>query len=264
MNKINLIQTFYKGLSFYLPQTKKNLVLRGISKSLSSEKESIKHFFVYFDDRLGRGFRVFIQTEYSSEWLQNKLLALFKEYAPDEQNINNEPQFFKTYPPFSVVPMRYIEENDEIFTSKEKIQSIQNLLENLNSLIIQKTEEFDFGNDNQKLEFTLELLIAGVAFNQFSSLSIQREFRLLLKLIPDYKNYLDDKYARTVKESKDAISTFKKSLTLEENEHNLLTLFWKMNEVEDTQKVFEIIFKVLNINAQQKCYCLYVLQNTWQ
>jgi hypothetical protein len=262
MNQINLIQTLYKGFSCYVPKTKKNLVLKDISQFLTNEKGLADHYFIYFDDRLGRGFRVFIQSEYPSELLQNKLLEILKNYASVYQNLNEPHQFFKTYLPFSVVPMRFIEDNDEIFTTKEKIQSIQNLLKNLNLLINQKTEEFDFSNDNQKLEFTLELLIAGVAFNQFSSLSIQQEFKRSLKSIPDYKKYLYDKYARTVENNKDAISTFKKSFALEENKHNFLSLFWERNQVEDTKKLFEIIFKVLDINAQQKCYCLYVLQNT--
>jgi hypothetical protein len=262
MNQINLIQTFYKGFSCYLPKAKTNLVLKDFSEFLANENGLADHYFVYFDDRVGRAFRVFLKTEYSSELVQNKFSDFFKKYASDNQNRNSQHQFFKTYPPFSVVPMRFIEENDEIITSKKHIQSIQFFLENLNSLVVQKTEEFDFGDDNQKLEFTLELLIAGVAFNQFSSLSIQQEFKRLLKAIPDYKKYLDNKYARTIEESKDAISAFKNSLVLEENRDNLFTLFWERNQVEDNRKVFEIIFKVLNINAQQKCYCLYVLQNT--
>ena len=262
MNHINLIQTFYKGFSCYLPKAKMNLILKEISEFLSNEKDIIEHFFIYFDDRVGREFRVFIQTEYSSELLQNKLADFLRNYAVDDQNPNSQHQLFKTYPPFSVVPMGFIEENDEIITSKKYTQSIRFFLENLNSLVVQKTEEFDFGDDNQKLEFTLELLIAGVAFNQFSSLSIQQEFKRSLKSITDYKKYLDDKYFRMVQHSKEAISAFKKSVTSEDNKDNLLTLFWERNQIEDNRKVFEIIFKVLNINAQQKCYCLYVLQNT--
>ena len=262
MNHINLIQTFYKGFSCYLPKANKNLVLKEISEFLSNEKDIIKHFFIYFDDRVGREFRVFIQTEYSSELLQNKLADFLKNYAADNQNPNSQHQLFKTYPPFSVVPMRFIEENDEIITTKKYIQSIQFFFENLNSLIIQKTEEFDFGDDNQKLEFTLELLIAGVAFNQFSSQSVKQEFKRSLKFIPDYKKYLDNKYSRTVEDNKDAISAFKNSVTSKDNEDNLLALFWERNQVEENRNVFEIIFKVLNINAQQKCYCLYVLRNT--
>ena len=251
-----------KGFSCYLPKTQKNLVLKEIYAFLSDEKDLTEHFFMYFDDRVGRGFRVFIQTEYSSELLRDKLTDFLKNYTIDTQNPNSQHQLFKTYPSFSVVPMRFIEENDEIITTKKHIQSIQFFLENLNSIIVQKTEEFDFGDDNQTLEFTLELLIAGVTFNHLSSLSIQREFKLLLKRVPGYKKYLDDKYASMVEQSRDDVFAFKNSLVLAKNRDNLLSLFWKKNQVKNTHQVFEIIFKVLNINNQQKCYCLYVLQNT--
>lgn len=262
MNQINFIQTYYKGFSCYVPHSKVNLVLKDIYELFFKEKGFTEHFFIYFDDRLGRGFRIFLQTEYSSELLLNKFLDFFKTYVSDNQNLNTQHQFFKTYPPFSIVPMRFIEESDEIFTTKNNVQSVQNLLENLIFLIIQKTEDFDFSDGDQKLEFTLELLIAGVAFNQFSSLSIQKEFKFLLKSIPGYKKYLDDNYARTVEDNKDNIAAFKKSLVLAESRDNLLTLFWERNQIGDTEKIFEIIFKVLNISNQQKCYCLYVLQKT--
>ncbi len=262
MSKVNLIQTFYKGFSCYLPKTKKNLVLKDLPKFLFNENVVIEHFFIYFDDRLGRGFRLFVQTSHSSELLQTKFIEFLKKYDSGSQNLKNQHQFFKTYPPFSVVPIRFIEESDEIFTSKGKLQSIQNLLKNLNLLISQKTKDFDFSDDNQKLEFTLELLISGVAFNIFSRVFIQQEFKLMLKSIPDYKKYLDDNYAQRVEESKNVISIFKESLILEENKHNLLSLFWKTNKVENDKKVIEVIFKVLNISVQQQCYCLYILHNT--
>ena len=262
MNQISLIQTYYKGFSCYVPKTKLNLILKDIYELFSNERGLTEHFFLYFDGRLGRGLRIFFQTEFSSESLQSKFLQFLKKYTVENKNLNTQHQFFKTYPPFSVVPMRFIEQNDEIFTRRDNLQSVQNLLKNLSLLITQKTGEFDFGNVDEKLEFTLELLIAGVAFNQLSSLSIQKEFKFILKSIPGYKKYLDDNYARTVKDSDDIVDTFKKSLILEENKNNLLTLFWEINKVVDTIKVFEIIFKVLDIDIQQKCYCLYVLQNT--
>lgn len=51
--------------------------------------------------------------------------------------------------------------------TKDNIQSIQNILGNLGLLIIQKTGEYDFSSSDQKLKFTLKLLIVGVTFNQF-------------------------------------------------------------------------------------------------
>ena len=262
MSQINLIQTFCKGFSFFFPETKKNLVLKDFSKLLTQEEDLSKHFFIYFDNRLGRGFRVFLQTESPLDVLQNRFSAFLKNYSSNQQNANIPHQFFKTYPTFSVVPIRFIEENDEIITTKKQIHSIQLFLENLSSLIVQKTEEFDFSDDNQKLEFTLELLIAGVAFNQFPMPCIQQEFKRLLKLNPTYKKYLVDKYSSAIRDSKEAIFVFKKTLILAENEYNFLSEFWKKNQVDDAQKIFELIFKVLNINMQQKCYCLFVLQNT--
>jgi hypothetical protein len=262
MKKLNLIQSNYKGFSFYFSREKINPILKDLFSQFSKKSTILNHFFFYFDDRFGCGFRLFVDSSLSCTELTTQFNQFIKTYRPHNQSVMKTSQFFATHQPFSVIPIKYIFESDEILFVKKEGQIVRNFLDNLNELIEHKLNDVDFNDNNQKLEFTLELLISGLAFNLFSEKNIQQHLKKYLKEIPNYEAYLKKNYAPSIAENKESIAQFKAQLLSEESTQNPLSKFWRKCDLNNPELILALIFKVLSTGDNQKCYCLYVLRET--
>lgn len=263
MITVGIIQSIYKGFSFYIPKENNAPILRDLINQLSKQKDSIKHFFFYFDHRFDCRFRLFIHSDICSEDLYKSFKSFLKPYASDKQFELTQNQFFSTFPPFSIVPFSYIEPNDEIYILIKNTNSIHKFLENLCVLISIKNLDFDFENKNEKLEFILELLLAGLNFCQVSTNELTKCLKKVSKGRSISNKYLASKYGKTIEDNKESIIDFRKSLLKIENEDNLMNVFWKENLlIKDYYLMISLVFKVLNIETQQQLYCLYLLLKT--
>lgn len=262
MSTVGIIQSNYKGFSFYIPKENNAPILRDLINQLSKQKDAIKHFFFYFDHRFDCRFRFFIHADICSEDLYKSFKSFLKLYTSDKQFEPTQNQFFSTFPPFSVVPFSYIEPNDEIFILTKNTNSIHEFLENLSVLISIKSLDFDFENKNEKLEFVLELLLGSMNICQVSSKELRKCLRMASKIKPNYNKYLASKYGKTIEENKETIMDFRKSLLIAENEDNLMNVFWRENNIGDYNLMISLLFKVLNIETEHQLYCLYLLLQT--
>ena len=129
-------------------------------------------------------------------------------------------------------------------------------------MIVKKSDEIDFENENQKLEFVLELLLSSLAFFDISSKQLLIFYKESLKYKPKLNNYLENTYGKMVEENKENVLIFRKTLMNAEQANDLLNVFWKNNKIRNYKELLRLIFKVLNITSEQQSYCLFVLHKT--
>jgi hypothetical protein len=262
MRKLTLIQSNYKGFSFYFRKEHSNHILKELCDLFLKNELSVNHFFFYFDDRFNCGFRLFVDSNLSIHELLFQLNEFIKTNSIDNHLTTNNRQFFSTHQPNSVIPIEYIFESEEIIYKKSEEPHIYDFFDNLNELIFRKLDETDFSDDNQKLELTLELLISGLVFGRLSEKNIKLNLKKYLNKVFDYEAYLKKNYSLSIDENKESIKKFKVQLLEDKTTHNPLTKFWENSKLMNSETIFEILFNVLNITDNQKCYCLYVLERT--
>ncbi len=260
MSKIGLIQSLFKGVSFYLPKENSNTIFKDLIIEISKKKHLVEHFFIFFDNRFECRFRIFIQSNLTSEEIEKLFSELLKPDAVKNQTFDAPKQLFKGFQPYSIIPIAFIEHSDEIYVFQKNKNSTCNFLNNLTNLIAKKTEELDFEEANQKLEFTLELLLASITVCEISSKELKKYFRNTLKNKPNYEKYLKENYGKLLEENISEIQLFRKSLLKPENAKNILNVFWRENKLNDFGLVLSLVFKVLNTPIEGQLYCLFVLK----
>lgn len=262
MKNAGIIHSFYKGFFFYLPKDKTNGILEVLIPHLAKDKNIYKHFFIFFDNQFDCRFRLFIYSEHTSEEIFQSLNVFISPYFDSNQVLIPQKQFFQTYQPFSIIPIAFIDNEDEIITSSNSIDLTINFLENITKVINESANRFNWEDENQKLEFVLELLLSSLAFFDISSKQLLIYYKESLKYKPKLNTYLENTYGKMIEENKESVLIFRKSLMTAEKANDLLNVFWKNNQMRSFKKMLRLIFKVLNITSEQQSYCLFVLHKT--